>query len=136
MKQLLDEHGERVGAYRVFSQGDDVLPVRRPGFSLPLCGSCSAPLACVALRRHTPPPRAACLPPARCLTLPWPSPPRPALRCAAPQGLAMSRSLGDLYAHEVGVSPEPVLNTYTLGERDLFLVRAACLFCLVVSWFV
>ena len=28
MKQLLDEHGERVGAYRVFSRGDDVLPVR------------------------------------------------------------------------------------------------------------
>lgn len=35
----------------------------------------------------------------------------------------MSRSLGDLYAHEVGVCAEPVLNTYTLGERDLFLVR-------------
>lgn len=28
VKQLLDEHGERVGAYRVFSRGDDVLPVR------------------------------------------------------------------------------------------------------------
>ena len=38
----------------------------------------------------------------------------------------MSRSLGDLYAHEVGVSPEPVLNTYTLGERDLFLVSRCC----------
>ncbi|KAL4451664.1 hypothetical protein ABPG75_007326 [Micractinium tetrahymenae] len=65
VKQLLDERGQRVGAYRVFSRGDDVLP-----------------------------------------------------------GLAMSRSLGDLYAHEVGVSPEPVLNTYTLGERDLFLILA------------
>ena len=63
MKQLLDERGQRVGAYRVFRRGDDVLP-----------------------------------------------------------GLAMSRSLGDLYAHAVGVSPEPILNTYTLGERDLFLV--------------
>lgn len=28
VKQLLDERGERVGAYRVFSRGDDVLPVR------------------------------------------------------------------------------------------------------------
>jgi hypothetical protein len=28
VKQLLDEHGERVGAFRVFSRGDDVLPVR------------------------------------------------------------------------------------------------------------
>ena len=34
----------------------------------------------------------------------------------------MSRSLGDLYAHEVGVSPEPVINTYSLGDRDLFVV--------------
>lgn len=41
----------------------------------------------------------------------------------------MSRSLGDLYAHEVGVSPEPVLNTYTLGERDLFLVSRCCCSC-------
>ena len=64
MKQLLDESGERVGAYRVFRRGDDVLP-----------------------------------------------------------GLAMSRSLGDLYAQAVGVSPEPVLNTYSLTERDLFVVR-------------
>ena len=37
-------------------------------------------------------------------------------------GLAMSRSLGGLYAHAVGVTNEPVLSTYTLGERDLFLV--------------
>lgn len=53
----------------------------------------------------------------------------------------MSRSLGDLYAHEVGVSPEPILNTYTLGERDLFLVstcrgcaalRRAALCCAVL----
>ncbi|EFN56024.1 hypothetical protein CHLNCDRAFT_57765 [Chlorella variabilis] len=65
VKQLLDERGQRVGAYRVFRRGDDVLP-----------------------------------------------------------GLAMSRSLGDLYAHAVGVSPEPILNTYTLGERDLFLILA------------
>lgn len=63
VKQLLDECGQRVGAHRVFSHGDDVLP-----------------------------------------------------------GLAMSRSLGDLYAHSVGVSAEPVLNTYTLGDRDLFMV--------------
>lgn len=41
----------------------------------------------------------------------------------------MSRSLGDLYAHEVGVSPEPILNTYMLGERDLFLVSPAVLHC-------
>ncbi|KAI3437721.1 hypothetical protein D9Q98_000169 [Chlorella vulgaris] len=65
VKQLLDEQGHRVGAYRVFRRGDDVLP-----------------------------------------------------------GLAMSRSLGDLYAHSVGVSAEPILNTYTLGERDLFLILA------------
>lgn len=65
VKQLLDECGQRVGAHRVFSRGDDVLP-----------------------------------------------------------GLAMSRSLGDLYAHSVGVSPEPVLNTHTLGERDLFMILA------------
>jgi hypothetical protein len=63
VKQLLDEQGQRVGAYRVFRRGDDVLP-----------------------------------------------------------GLAMSRSLGDLYAHSVGVSPDPVLSSYTLGERDLFVV--------------
>ncbi len=37
-------------------------------------------------------------------------------------GLAMSRSLGDLYAHAVGVTNEPVLSTYSLGDRDLFLV--------------
>lgn len=36
----------------------------------------------------------------------------------------MSRSLGDLYAHAVGVTSEPVLSSYTLGERDLFLVGA------------
>lgn len=41
----------------------------------------------------------------------------------------MSRSLGDLYAHEVGVSPEPILNTYMLGERDLFLVSPTVLRC-------
>ena len=67
VKQLLDECGQRVGAHRVFSHGDDVLP-----------------------------------------------------------GLAMSRSLGDLYAHSVGVSAEPVLNTYTLGDRDLFMVGGGC----------
>lgn len=65
VKQLLDERGQRCGAYRVFSRGDDVLP-----------------------------------------------------------GLAMSRSLGDLYAHEVGVSPEPITSSYTLGERDLFMILA------------
>lgn len=37
-------------------------------------------------------------------------------------GLAMSRSLGDLYAHAVGVINEPALSTYSLGDKDLFLV--------------
>ena len=37
-------------------------------------------------------------------------------------GLAMSRSLGDVYAHAVGVTWEPTLSTHTLGPRDLFLV--------------
>lgn len=64
MRQLADEDGEAVGAFRVFRRGDAVLP-----------------------------------------------------------GLAMSRSLGDIYAHAVGVVPEPATASYTLGERDLFLVR-------------
>jgi serine/threonine protein phosphatase PrpC len=37
-------------------------------------------------------------------------------------GLAMSRSLGDSYAHGVGVTWEPNLSAYTLTARDLFLV--------------
>ena len=37
-------------------------------------------------------------------------------------GLAMSRSLGDSYAHGVGVTWEPTLSAYTLTARDLFLV--------------
>ena len=63
MRQLLDEEGEAVGAWRVFRRGDDVLP-----------------------------------------------------------GLAMSRSLGDTYAQSAGVSAEPVLASYQLTERDVFLV--------------
>jgi serine/threonine protein phosphatase PrpC len=37
-------------------------------------------------------------------------------------GLAMSRSLGDTYAHGVGVTWEPTLSAYTLTPRDSFLV--------------
>lgn len=37
-------------------------------------------------------------------------------------GLAMSRSFGDMYAHAVGVTWEPMLSTHTLTSRDLFLI--------------
>lgn len=37
-------------------------------------------------------------------------------------GLAMSRSLGDTYAHSVGVTWEPTMSAHTLTSRDLFLV--------------
>lgn len=37
-------------------------------------------------------------------------------------GLAMSRSLGDAYAHSVGVTWEPMLSSHTMSEKDLFLV--------------
>lgn len=37
-------------------------------------------------------------------------------------GLAMSRSLGDNYAHSVGVTWEPMLSAHSLASRDLFLV--------------
>ena len=74
VKQLLDECGEHVGAYRVFRRGDDVLP-----------------------------------------------------------GLAMSRSLGDIYAHAVGVTCEPHITCYTLSSRDLFLVFATDGVCDVMS---
>lgn len=37
-------------------------------------------------------------------------------------GLAMSRSFGDIYAHAVGVTWEPMLSTHTLSSRDLFLI--------------
>lgn len=63
VQQLLDEFGQRQGAYRVFRRGDDVLP-----------------------------------------------------------GLAMSRSLGDTYAHSVGVTWEPILSSHSLGSKDLFLI--------------
>jgi serine/threonine protein phosphatase PrpC len=40
-------------------------------------------------------------------------------------GLAMSRSLGDVVAHTVGVSSEPEVFEYTLDSaRDVFLVLA------------
>lgn len=39
-------------------------------------------------------------------------------------GLAMSRSLGDVYAHGVGVTWMPALTSYTLTPKDLFLVLA------------
>lgn len=39
-------------------------------------------------------------------------------------GLAMSRSLGDLYAHAVGVTWEPFLSVHSLTADDLFLVAA------------
>lgn len=50
-------------------------------------------------------------------------------------GLAMSRSLGDIYAHAVGVTNEPVLSTHTLSDRDLFLVggRAGGAGCWVLA---
>lgn len=64
VQQLLDESGERRGAYRVFRRGDDVLP-----------------------------------------------------------GLAMSRSLGDTYAHSVGVTWEPMFFSHNLSPmKDLFLI--------------
>jgi len=44
VKQLLDERGERVGAYRVFSRGDDVLPVRSP--TSPTCSCLAACCGC------------------------------------------------------------------------------------------
>lgn len=37
-------------------------------------------------------------------------------------GLAMSRSLGDMYAQAVGVTWEPLLSAHSLGPRDLFLI--------------
>ena len=41
-------------------------------------------------------------------------------------GLAMSRSIGDLVAHSVGVSAEPELYTYTLNpEEDSLLLLAS-----------
>eukprot|EP00887_Chlorella_sp_A99_P001830 scaffold19.g1830.t1 len=48
-------------------------------------------------------------------------------------GLAMSRSLGDVYAQAVGVTCEPHVTTYTLSERDLFLVFATDGVCDVMS---
>ena len=43
-------------------------------------------------------------------------------------GLAMSRSLGDLHAHSLGVSPLPACTSRRLSPADQFLVRKAPLF--------
>ena len=40
----------------------------------------------------------------------------------ASPGLAMSRSLGDLHAHSLGVSPLPACTTHRLSPADQFLV--------------
>jgi serine/threonine protein phosphatase PrpC len=40
-------------------------------------------------------------------------------------GLAMSRSIGDLVANSVGVSPEPEFYELELSEDDRFLVLAS-----------
>lgn len=40
-------------------------------------------------------------------------------------GLAMSRSLGDLYAHAVGVTWEPFLSVHALTDDDVFLVAGS-----------
>lgn len=40
-------------------------------------------------------------------------------------GLAMSRSLGDLVAHDAGVSSEPEFKQYDIGPTDQFLVLAS-----------
>ena len=37
-------------------------------------------------------------------------------------GLAMSRSLGDAYAHSLGVSPAPTCTAHKLSPRDQFVV--------------
>ena len=40
-------------------------------------------------------------------------------------GLAMSRSIGDMIAHTVGVSPDPEVTRFDLGSRDKFIVIAS-----------
>jgi hypothetical protein len=40
-------------------------------------------------------------------------------------GLAMSRSLGDTFAHALGVSAVPTFATHALTPQDQFLVRPA-----------
>eukprot|EP00245_Coleochaete_scutata_P005701 TRINITY_DN19459_c0_g1_i1.p1 TRINITY_DN19459_c0_g1~~TRINITY_DN19459_c0_g1_i1.p1 ORF type:complete len:511 (+),score=60.88 TRINITY_DN19459_c0_g1_i1:394-1926(+) len=47
------------------------------------------------------------------------------LRNAPILGLAMSRSLGDVLAHTVGVSAEPEICTYNLTSQDRFLILAS-----------
>ena len=37
-------------------------------------------------------------------------------------GLAMSRSLGDVLAHSVGVSSLPEVKSYQIGVQDKFIV--------------
>lgn len=45
----------------------------------------------------------------------------------ASPGLAMSRSLGDLHAHSLGVSSLPACTSHHLSPADQFLVREAAL---------
>lgn len=40
-------------------------------------------------------------------------------------GLAMARSLGDLVAHQLGVTPQPTCTTRALTSADQFVVRSS-----------
>ena len=40
-------------------------------------------------------------------------------------GLAVSRSFGDLYLHEAGVSSDPEINILELGKNDKFMIIAS-----------
>jgi serine/threonine protein phosphatase PrpC len=40
-------------------------------------------------------------------------------------GLAMSRSIGDMIAHTIGVSSDPEVTRFDLSSRDKFIVIAS-----------